>query len=186
VTLLSTGVERSVLLWEMAPNAAVAALARHYEIIDTALGEHGAVRSGPTTDGDGVLAEFRTTYQAVAAALAIQRAFAAEEWPDGLPIRVRIGLYTSEVREPDRTGVTAHRCTRLRDIAHGGQTLLSAATASLAADARTRPGWPTSGSTGCATCRAPSTCTRCAIPASRRTSRRCVRSTSSPTTCRRS
>jgi predicted ATPase/DNA-binding CsgD family transcriptional regulator/class 3 adenylate cyclase len=141
VTLLSTGVERSVLLWEMAPNTAVAALARHYELIDAALAEHGAVRSGRTVDGDGVLAEFRTSYQAVAAALAVQRAFAAEEWPDGLPIRVRIGLYTTEVRDPDRTGGALQRCTRLRDIAHGGQTLLSAATASLAADALPDRAW---------------------------------------------
>jgi predicted ATPase/class 3 adenylate cyclase len=143
-TFLLTGVERSTLLSEMAPDAAAAALARHFELIDSAVAAHGGRRAGGMGESDGVLAVFGSTAEAVAAALAVQRAFAAEAWPEGQTIRVRIGVYTGEVRGRDGrddTGLATVRGARLRDVAHGGQTLLSAATASLAADALPEGSW---------------------------------------------
>jgi len=73
---------------------------------------------------------------AVSAALAIQRAFASEPWPTPRPIKVRIGLHTGEaqLRDGDYYGSVVNRCARLRGIGHGGQTLLSEATAILARD----------------------------------------------------
>jgi predicted ATPase/class 3 adenylate cyclase/DNA-binding CsgD family transcriptional regulator len=145
-TFLLTGVERSALLWEMAPDAAAMAIARHDELIDAAVRAHGGVRAGGAgEDGsDSVLAVFSSTVDAVAAALAMQRGFAAEAWPYGLAIRLRIGVHTGEVREHasrDDTTVATQRCARLRDVAHGGQTLLSSATASLVADALPDGAW---------------------------------------------
>jgi predicted ATPase/class 3 adenylate cyclase/DNA-binding CsgD family transcriptional regulator len=143
-TFLLTGVERSALLWELAPDAAAAAIARHDRLIDAAVAAHGGVRAGGNGGDDGVLAVFASTGEAVAAALAIQRSFAAERWPAGLTVRVRIGLYTGEIRGlqgRDHQGVAAHRAARVRDVAHGGQTLLSSATAALVADDLPEGAW---------------------------------------------
>jgi predicted ATPase/class 3 adenylate cyclase/DNA-binding NarL/FixJ family response regulator len=151
-TFLLTGVEMSTLLWEMAPDAAAAAIARHYELVDAAVAGHDGTTSGAATPaarsgarsepGDSVLAVFASPSAAVAAAQAIQLALAAETWPEGMVIRVRIGLYTGEVRG-DQSGaaVASHRCARLREVAHGGQTLLSSATAALVADALPEGSW---------------------------------------------
>ena len=67
------------------------------------------------------------------AAVAIQRAFAAEDWPTPRPIKVRIGLYTgdAELRGGDYYGSVVNRCARLRNIGHGGQTLLAFSTYDL-------------------------------------------------------
>src|ERR1044071_5579026 len=144
VTFLATGVDSSTLLWELRPDAVPAAIARHHELIGSAVRRHGAVRWSRTGDGAGVLAEFRSSGHAVAAALAIHTGLAAEQWPDGLPVRVRIGVCSADTSGGDgrdRTAAIAHRCVRLRDVAHGGQTLLASAAASLAADSLPGGGW---------------------------------------------
>jgi predicted ATPase/DNA-binding CsgD family transcriptional regulator/class 3 adenylate cyclase len=134
-TFLLTGVERSTPLWEIAPDAAAAAIARHHELVDSVVRDHDGTS---TATGDSVLAGFSSAASAVAAALDIQRALAAEDWPSGIAIKVRIGLDTGDV--PQNAGSeserrAAARCARLRDVAHGGQILLSATTADLASDA---------------------------------------------------
>jgi class 3 adenylate cyclase len=69
--------------------------------------------------------------------VAIQRALAAEAWPAGGAIRVRIGLHTGE---PIRTaagytGLDVIRGARIKEAGHGGQVLLSKATAALIEEA---------------------------------------------------
>ena len=67
---------------------------------------------------------------AVACALDLQMAPLA-------PIRLRIGLHTGEVHlrdEGNYIGSTINRTARLRDLAHGGQTVLSGATEEIVAD----------------------------------------------------
>ena len=78
---------------------------------------------------------FPSAPDAVAAALAIQLAFATEPWPTPRPIKVRIGIHTgeAELRDGDYYGSAVNRCARLRSIGHGGQILLSEATAALVA-----------------------------------------------------
>lgn len=66
----------------------------------------------------------------MACALDLQRAPLA-------PIRLRIGIHTGEVRLRDAgnyIGPTINRTARLRDLGHGGQTLLSAVAAALTED----------------------------------------------------
>ena len=73
---------------------------------------------------------------ATAAAIAIHLALAREGWP-AEELKVRIGIHsgpTETVEERALSGATAIRCARLRDLAHGGQTLLSAAAAALVLD----------------------------------------------------
>ena len=131
-TFLLTGVERSVPLWEMAPDAAAAAIARHHELIDAVV----RARDGsPDVVDDSVLVRFPTAEAAVAAALAIQRALGAEAWPAGVAIRVRIAVATGEDQRADDSDSARRQCARLCDVAHAGQSLLSSATADLVADA---------------------------------------------------
>ncbi|HYJ69356.1 MAG TPA: LuxR C-terminal-related transcriptional regulator [Nocardioidaceae bacterium] len=125
-TLVLTGVERSAPLWEMAPDTAAAAVERHHEIVGATVDAHGG-RVVARTD-DSVSAAFGSADAGVTAALDLQYALAVEEWPEGVAVRVRIGV------GPADAGDAAHRWGGIRDLAHGGQTLVAAATVSLVAD----------------------------------------------------
>jgi predicted ATPase/class 3 adenylate cyclase len=133
VTFLLTDVEGSTALWEEAPEAMHVALARHDAIFESLVGDHHGVHIRPRGEGDSRFAVFPSASDAVAAALAIQRAFAAESWPTPRPIKVRIGIHTgeAELRDGDYYGSVVNRCARLREVGHGGQVLLSKATAGL-------------------------------------------------------
>jgi predicted ATPase/class 3 adenylate cyclase len=133
VTFLLTDVEGSTALWEEAPEATHVALARHDALFDEIVREHHGIHIRPRGEGDSRFAVFTSAPDAVATAIAVQRAFAAEAWPTPRPITVRIGLHTgeAEVRDGDYYGSTVNRCARLRGIGHGGQILLSEATAAL-------------------------------------------------------
>ena len=53
------------------------------------------------------------------------------------PIRLRIGVHTGEVQLRDDgnyIGSTVNRAARLRDVAHGGQIVLSGTTEDLVVD----------------------------------------------------
>src|SRR5207302_3474863 len=78
-------------------------------------------------EGDSIFAVFPLASDAVAAACALQLAFQAEPWPDGLRLSVRMAVHTGEagLRDADYYGPGVNRCARLRAIAHGGQLLLS-------------------------------------------------------------
>jgi len=79
------------------------------------------------TAGDGFFAAFQRATHAVAAAVAAQRAMAIHPWPEGLPVRVRMGLHTGEPTRAagDYIGLDVHRAARICAAGHGGQTLLS-------------------------------------------------------------
>ena len=62
------------------------------------------------------------------------------------PIRLRIGVHTGEVQlrdEGNYVGPTINRTARLRDLAHGGQTVLSGATEPLVVDRLPADAWLT-------------------------------------------
>ena len=126
--------------------AAALAVPRHYELLDEAIASHGGVRPVEQGEGDSVVAAFSRATDAVAAALAAQRALDAEPWPDGARLRVRMALHTGEAQlrdEGNYFGLAVIRCARLRSCGHGGQVLLSDVTAALVVDdlpGRRRPG----------------------------------------------
>jgi predicted ATPase/class 3 adenylate cyclase/DNA-binding CsgD family transcriptional regulator len=136
VTFLLTDVEGSTVLWEHAPEAMRQALARHDAIFERLIPAHGGTPIRPRGEGDSRFAVFAAAPDATAAALAVQRAFAAEAWPTPWPLAVRIGLHAglAELRDGDYYGAEVNRCARLRGIGHGGQVLLSEAAAALARD----------------------------------------------------
>ena len=134
VTLLFTDIEGSTRLWEAHPDLMSVALERHDQLIRTTIELHGGYVFH--TAGDSFSAVFSTAAAAVGASVRAQQAIAAEVWPNRVPIRVRMGLHTGECQERDGDyyGSVVNRAARLHAIAHGGQLLSSAVTASLVRD----------------------------------------------------
>ena len=94
VTFLFTDIEGSTRVWDERPVEMRTALARHDELLRTAIDHHsGLVFS---FGGDGVAAAFQRSSDAVAAAVEAQQSFGTEAWPEGAQIRVRMGLHTGE------------------------------------------------------------------------------------------
>jgi class 3 adenylate cyclase len=139
VTLLLADVEGSTRLWQTQPDQMTAAVARLDHALTDLLAIHGGVRPVEQGEGDSFVAAFARASDAVACALDLQRAPLA-------PIRLRIGVHTGQVQlrdEGNYIGPTINRTARLRDLAHGGQTVLSGATEQLVADWLTDDAWLT-------------------------------------------
>lgn len=133
VTFLLTDIEGSTRLWEADNEAMGEALVRHDAIVTACvrrLNGHVVKSKG---EGDSVFAVFGRAKDAVTAALVLQCALAAEQWPTQRPIRVRMAIHTGQVelRGGDYYGPTVNRCARLRALARGGQVLVSSASARL-------------------------------------------------------
>jgi class 3 adenylate cyclase len=79
--------------------------------------------------GDDVVAAFGRASAALEAALAIQRALRAREWPDDIEVRLRIGLHRGRPALTDTgyVGLSIHAAARICFAAHGGQILASSA-----------------------------------------------------------
>src|SRR5262245_13768592 len=88
ITFLFTDIEGSTRRWQRAPAAMAIAVARHDTLIRAAIESHGGHVF--KTVGDAFCAAFPTAPAALAAALAAQRALAAEPWADTDPIRARM------------------------------------------------------------------------------------------------
>jgi predicted ATPase/class 3 adenylate cyclase/DNA-binding CsgD family transcriptional regulator len=130
VTLLLADVEGSTQLWETQPDEMTTLLAQLNRTVNAAVAAHEGVRPLEQGEGDSFVAAFSRASDAVACALELQQAPLA-------PIRLRIGLHTGEIQlrdDANYAGPTINRTARLRDLAHGGQTVLSGATDSLVAD----------------------------------------------------
>ena len=134
VTLLFTDIEGSTKLWETEPEPMTRALRRHDETLRTAIEQAGGFVF--KTVGDAFCAAFATAQEALAGALAAQQSLSAERWPTRAPVRVRMGMHTGvcEERDNDYFGPVVNRTARLAAIAHGGQVLVSGATAHLLAE----------------------------------------------------
>jgi predicted ATPase/class 3 adenylate cyclase len=135
VTFLFSDIEGSTRLWQDHPGTMPAALARHDEIVSGAVTAAGGTVFKHT--GDGVAAVFGSAPAALTAATDIHRRLTPENDPEVGPIRVRIGVHSGEAesRGDDWFGLTVNRTARIMAAGHGGQTLLSGATAELVADA---------------------------------------------------
>src|SRR6516164_565663 len=136
-TLLLADVEGSTRLWETQPDEMTAAVARFEQTVSEVVAACGGVRPVEQGEGDSFVAAFARASDALACALELQRSPLA-------PIRLRIGVHTGEVQlrdEANYAGPTINRTARLRDLAHGGQTLLSGATEEMVVDRLPAGAW---------------------------------------------
>lgn len=135
VTLVFTDIEGSTrLLRELGEQAFREALAEHRRIVRAAFeGQRGYEVD---YEGDAFFYAFPTAGEAVAA---------VEQAMDGLaatPIRLRVGIHTGNpgLDPPKYVGLDVHLAARIMSAGHGGQVLLSAATAALVEESMTELG----------------------------------------------
>lgn len=137
VTLLLADVEGSTGLWQSNPAEMTEAIARLDATLTRLVDAHGGVRPVEQGEGDSFVIAFDRASDAAACALALQRAALA-------PLRLRIGLHTGEIQLRDAAnyvGPAVNRAARVRDLAHGGQTVLTAATEQLVIDHLPHGAW---------------------------------------------
>jgi predicted ATPase/class 3 adenylate cyclase len=134
VTFLFTDIEGSTKMWERDSSLMQVALARHDEILRSAIEERGGYIF--KTVGDAFCAAFPTGPDALEAALDTQRRLLSSEWEQTGPLKVRMALHTgaAEERDGDYFGPPVNRVARLLSAAHGGQVLLSLPTQELVRD----------------------------------------------------
>lgn len=131
ITFLFSDIEGSTAAWERAPLAMPAALARHDELVRSAISANAGYVFA--TGGDGFGAAFASVDDALRAAVDAQRAIRREPWPDRVPIRVRMAINSGEVteRDGDYFGPPVNRTARMMSTAHGDQVVVSARSAGL-------------------------------------------------------
>ena len=134
VTFLFTDIEGSTRLLKQLGERYGEVLTDHNRLLRDAF-EHSAGRE-IDTQGDAFFVVFNRAKDAVAAALAAQRALAAHTWPDGVAVRVRMGMHTGEPSVTDERyiGLGVHRAARICSAGHGAQVLLSQATQAVLVD----------------------------------------------------
>jgi len=126
VTFLFTDIEGSTrLLHDLGAEGYAAALVEHRRILREAFRDCGGVEVD--TQGDAFFVAFPTARGALDAAMRGVTQLA------GGPVRVRMGLHTGTPLLTDEgyVGVDVHRAARIAACGHGGQVLVSTATANL-------------------------------------------------------
>ena len=132
VTFLFTDIEGSTRLLKAAGRDRYAELlATHNRLVAEAFAAAGGIEVD--RKGDSFFGVFGSAGAAVTAAAAAQAALAAEQWPAGSEVKVRMGLHTGEavVGNDGYVGFAVHQASRVGDIGQGGQVLLSSTTARL-------------------------------------------------------
>jgi class 3 adenylate cyclase len=134
VTFAFTDIEGSTLVLQLLGEDRYAdSLARHRQIVRGAF--YAADGIEIDRQGDALFFALPRAQEAVGAAVEIQRTHACTAWPDGVRVRVRIGLHTGEpsIGAEGYLGVDVVKGARICSVARGGQVLLSAATHALTA-----------------------------------------------------
>jgi predicted ATPase/class 3 adenylate cyclase len=125
VTFVFTDIEGSTRLLRQLGARYEEVLLRHRALVGTAVAAHaGHVVS---TQGDGMLLAFADPICAVRACADAQRALAAQAWPSGGEVKVRVGVHCglASPRGGDYVALAVHQAARVMAAAHGGQILVS-------------------------------------------------------------
>jgi class 3 adenylate cyclase/DNA-binding SARP family transcriptional activator/WD40 repeat protein/energy-coupling factor transporter ATP-binding protein EcfA2 len=129
VTFLFSDIEGSTRLFRQLGHSYVDLLERHRRLVRAAVATAGGVEVN--SEGDGLFFAFSGAAAALTASVEAQQALVAEPWPAGAEVRVRMGLHTGEAtpHNGDYVAIAVHQAARVLNAAHGGQVLLSQATA---------------------------------------------------------
>jgi class 3 adenylate cyclase len=131
VTFLFSDIEGSTRLLEQLGDRYGDVDRDHRRILREELSEAGGLEID--NQGDAFFFSFRRAKDAVAGAVVAQRRLQAHGWPDGVDVRIRMGLHTGEptVGEEGYLGMDVVRAARICSAGHGGQILLSETTRAL-------------------------------------------------------
>ncbi len=134
VTFLFSDVEGSTRLVKQLRDRYGGVLAEHQRLLREAFTAHGGYEVD--TQGDSFFIAFASAREALLAAVEGQRGLLSHAWPDGVELKVRMGLHTGQaIASGGRyTGLAVHRAARIGAAAHGGQILVSQATQTLLED----------------------------------------------------
>lgn len=132
VTFLFTDIEGSTRLATDFAAEFPRILERHHTLLREAFGASDGVEV--MTEGDAFFEVFSSPVAAITAAAQAQRLLAAEPWPAGAEVQVRMGMHTGEavLGGDNYVGLDVHRAARVSAAGHGGQVLLSETTKALA------------------------------------------------------
>jgi class 3 adenylate cyclase len=131
VTFLFTDIESSTQLMRELGDRYGEVLGEQRRLLRAAAADGGGREID--TQGDAFFFSFPRARDAVSAAVAAQRSLAANQWPNGANVRVRMGLHTGEpsVGDEGYLGLDVVRAARICSAGHGGQILLSETTRAL-------------------------------------------------------
>jgi predicted ATPase/class 3 adenylate cyclase len=131
VTLLFTDMEGSTRLIQQVGKRYPDLLAQCRQLLRTMFQQWNGYEVD--TQGDSFFVAFARATDAVAAATDAQRALASHSWPEGIAVRVRMGLHTGEPEcfAENYVGLDVHHAERIKSAGHGGQVLLSQTTRDL-------------------------------------------------------
>jgi class 3 adenylate cyclase len=136
VTFLLTDIEGSTGLLQRLGDRYAALLADVRAMIRLSVSRAG----GREVDAraDEFFAVFARAPKALEAALSIERSAGGRAWPDGVEVKIRIGIHGGRPTLTDAgyVGLAVHTVARICSVAHGGQILLSAATRNAVGRAR--------------------------------------------------
>jgi predicted ATPase/class 3 adenylate cyclase len=126
-TLVFSDIEGSTSLLDRAGPEYSALLGVHRRIMRAAVERAGGIEHG--TEGDSFFLTFDSPTAGLAAVVEAQRAIESYEWPDGLRLRVRMGVHLGEVERDDDglVGMSINYAARIAATAHGGQIVVSEA-----------------------------------------------------------
>ncbi len=131
VTFVFTDIEGSTKLLHELGERYADALADHKRLLREEFRAHGGVEVD--TQGDAFFYAFARANDALVAAVTGQWALSSNTWPQGIEIRVRMGIHTGEPTLSDEgyVGSDVHLGARICAVAWGGQVVVSSATAAL-------------------------------------------------------
>jgi predicted ATPase/class 3 adenylate cyclase/DNA-binding CsgD family transcriptional regulator len=126
--MLFSDIEGSTMLLSALGDRYGEALSAQRALLRAAFSSCGGQEMG--TEGDSFFAVFESAGDAVRCSVAAQRALSRHDWPNGVAVRVRMGLHSGEPtrHEDGYIGLDVHRAARIAATAHGGQVVLSEAT----------------------------------------------------------
>ena len=131
VTFLFSDIEGSTRLLEQLGDRYEDVHRDHRRILRERLTDAGGQEID--TQGDAFFFSFTRARDAVSGAVDAQRALADHDWPDGVDVKIRMGLHTGEptVGDEGYLGMDVVRAARICSAGHGGQILLSETTRAL-------------------------------------------------------
>jgi predicted ATPase/class 3 adenylate cyclase len=136
VTFVFTDIEGSTRLLRALGERYAPVLDRHRQVLQGVAEDEGGVLVD--AEGDALFIVFADAAAALRACVRGQQELAAEEWPDGIQLRVRMGVHTGGAVPADGRYVSlaVHQAARIASSAHGSQIVFSADSLTAAQDMR--------------------------------------------------